>query len=479
MSNIAIILLSILAIALTVGWMAFGTRQRRAIARLKNEEDAIVAEERRMFGFLHDLGEAISRADNHGNLHRLIVEGMQRVIDGAGGAIYVLDAEGKMLVPKYYSEHCAPLIEVPQHVRDMEGQNPGTLLSFLRLQDCTLAHSLPGRIYSGQKAELIADVTAPDAAPSEAEGLAPLMIGPLSSGTRRVGVLAVVGRPGTKFSAIDFDVFNSLVEQSAFALANAMAHQEAHDKQQIEAELRSASEVQRILLPEADPVIRGVAIDGRNLPARVLSGDYYDYLDLADGKLGVVIADVSGKGTAAAIISAMCRALIRAKATADSPPSAVLSAVNRLIAEDIREDMFVTLVYLTLDCRTGDIVLARAGHTSPLIWRQATQTTETIEAPGMAVGIDSDGGVFERVTRDVTAHLNNGDCLLLYTDGISEALDTDEEMFGEERIESVFAASAALGPKKVVEVMLQEVDQFVGGQRSLDDITLIAVQKTA
>ena len=141
--------------------------------------------------------------------------------------------------------------------------------------------------------------------------------------------------------------------------------------------------------------------------------------------------------------------------------------------------MFVTLVYLTLDCRTGDIVLARAGHTSPLIWRKATQSTETIVAPGMAVGIDSDGSVFERVTRDVTAHLDEGDCLLLYTDGISEAMDTDEEMFGEERIETVFAESAGLGPKKVVERILTEVDHFVGGQRSLDDITLIAVQKTA
>lgn len=474
MSNAAIIFLGLLAIAVTVGSMAFGTRQRKALARLRDEEDAIVAEERRMFGFLHDLGEAISRADNHGSLHRLIVEGMQKVIDGAGGAIYVLDAEGKSLVPKYYSEHCAPLIEVPAHVYDMEIQNPGTLLSFLRLQVCPASDGLPGRVYRAQRAEFLSDKASPDTV-----GLAPVMIGPLSSGARRVGVLAVVGQKGRTFSAIDFEVFNSLVEQSAFALANAMAHQEAHDKQQIEAELRSASEVQRILLPEADPVIRGVAIDGRNLPARVLSGDYYDYLDLADGKLGVVIADVSGKGTAAAIISAMCRALIRAKATADAPPSVVLSAVNRLIAEDIREDMFVTLVYLTLDCRTGDIVLARAGHTSPLIWRKATQSTETIVAPGMAVGIDSDGSVFERVTRDVTAHLDEGDCLLLYTDGISEAMDTDEEMFGEERIETVFAESAGLGPKKVVERILTEVDHFVGGQRSLDDITLIAVQKTA
>ncbi|MCW0221275.1 MAG: serine/threonine-protein phosphatase, partial [Prosthecobacter sp.] len=227
-----------------------------------------------------------------------------------------------------------------------------------------------------------------------------------------------------------------------------------------------------------DPVFEGYTIAGRNIPAKVLSSDYYDYIPLADNRHGVVIADVSGKGTAAAIITAMCRSILRSNASSSISPAAVLGAVNRQLAPDIREDMFISMIYLVFDPETDTLTLARAGHTLPLIWRKESGKVESLHSGGLAVGIDK-GDVFERVTKDLTFQMQPGDCLLLYTDGVNEALDGKGLEFGEERIHTDLARLAPQGSQAVVDGIIADVDKFLGGKRSHDDITLIAFQKAA
>ncbi len=280
------------------------------------------------------------------------------------------------------------------------------------------------------------------------------------------------------FGENDLEVFQALVEQSAFALHNAMAHQAASEKLQMDAELHRASEIQRILLPEADPVVPGFAIAGRNIAARVLSGDFYDYVSLGKDRWGACIADVSGKGTPAALISAMARSVLHCHAGNASSPAAALAAVNRQLCPDIREDMFVSMIYLVLEANASEITFARAGHTLPLLWRKSTGEVEELKSGGLAVGIDK-GAVFERVTKNVTFTMEVGDCLLLYTDGVNEALDGKGLEFGEKRIYKNLAAHAPNGPEAVIDHLIQDVEKFLGGRRSHDDITLIAVQKTA
>ena len=288
---------------------------------------------------------------------------------------------------------------------------------------------------------------------------------------------ATLGSAGTQYV---FANFGAGVANTWYgnALANALAHQAAAEKKQIEAELRSASEIQRILLPESDPDLPGFVVAGRNIPAKVLSGDYYDYIPLPDGGLGAVIADVSGKGTAAAIITAMCRSVLRSIAPGSASPAAVLAAVNRQLFPDIREDMFISMIYLTLAPGSSSLTLSRAGHTLPLLWRQGTGMVESLQSGGLAVGIDK-GEVFERVTKDLTFTMDAGDCLLLYTDGINEALDVKGLEYGEDRIHTTLAALAPKGPQAVVEGLIADVEKFLGGRRSHDDITLIALQKKA
>ncbi len=483
MSTFFIVILALLLIAVAVALVVTKRKKDDTISKLMEEEQAILEEERRMFSFLHDLGEAISREEGQAAMYRLIVEGAMRVMESNGGVLYLLDNTGKALVPRYHSDKCIPLVDIPERIASMARSNPGSMLSFLRLHSVAVADGIIGGVFQAKKVEIIEDLRKDDrlgGAGGNLQANTTVMIGALSFGPKKLGVLAVTApRDHRSYNPNDFEVFKSLVEQCAFALANAMAHQAAAEKKQIEAELRSASDIQRILLPGADPKMDGYVINGKNIPARVLSGDYYDYIPLAGGGLGAVIADVSGKGTAAAIITAMCRSVLRFSAQGGTSPATTLAAVNRQLFPDIREDMFISMIYLIIHPEAGGgLTLARAGHTHPLVWRKATGKVETLHSGGLAVGIDK-GEVFERVTKDLTFQLHPGDCLLLYTDGVNEALDSKGLEYGEERIHTTLAALAPNGPKAVVDGLIADVDKFLGGKRGHDDITLIALQKAA
>jgi sigma-B regulation protein RsbU (phosphoserine phosphatase) len=479
MNPLLIVILALLLLTVIVLLLRANKVKNDAITRLLLEEQAIVEEERRMFSFLHDLGEAISREDSHMSMYRLIVEGAMKVMESAGGALYLLDASQANLVPRFHSDHCVPLVEIPERVASLAKSNPSAVLSFLRLHSVTTKEGLLGDVFQSQRVEIIEDLRKDARLGKMLSNLqvgTTSMIGPLSFGPKKLGILAVTApKDQRSYSANDFEVFKSLVEQCAFALANAMAHQAAAEKKQIEAELKSASDIQCILLPDKAPDLPGYSVAGKNIPARVLSGDYFDYIPLVDGGMGVVIADVSGKGTAAAIITAMCRSVLRFSAQFSTSPTATLATLNRQLYPDIREDMFVTMVYLII-LPDGSLTLARAGHTQPLVWRKKTGLVECLKSGGLAVGIDK-GSVFERVTKDLTFELESGDCLLLYTDGVNEALDSKGQEYGEERLHAVLSQQAPHGPQAVVDGLIADVDRFLGGRRGHDDITLVALQK--
>ena len=303
------------------------------------------------------------------------------------------------------------------------------------------------------------------------------MVAPVFYGGKPIGVLAVASnRKDGGFSRNDFDVFKSATEQSGFALGNAIVHREASEKRRQDEELRQASEIQKILLPSKAPQLDSFGIEAVNLPAKVVSGDYYDYIEMAESGKGVVIADVSGKGTPAALVAATFRCVLRSSSQGKDSPADVLSVVNRLIFDDIRQDMFISTAFLKLDTESGSVTLARAGHDPPLLFRAATGSLETLEPRGMAVGLDS-GDVFERLIEEHTFKMETGDCLLLYTDGATEARDSKDLEFGIERLSSAFKHCAPQGAAAVLTGIRRVLSHFVSGFRQIDDITLIAIEK--
>jgi sigma-B regulation protein RsbU (phosphoserine phosphatase) len=192
----------------------------------------------------------------------------------------------------------------------------------------------------------------------------------------------------------------------------------------------------------------------------------------------VAIADVSGKGVPASLIMAICRSVLRSQAAQNTSPADVLQKVNRQLYPDIKEDMFISMAYLILNhAHDGNVTLARAGHDAPLLYKRASQSVTPLKPPGMVVGIDS-GNVFDRLTTDVAVPLERDDCLLLYTDGVTEALDSEGAEFGLERTMQSVRASANKGAQAIVTRVIDDLRNFVGSTPQNDDITLIAIRKT-
>jgi sigma-B regulation protein RsbU (phosphoserine phosphatase) len=310
-------------------------------------------------------------------------------------------------------------------------------------------------------------------------GVGSLIVSALLYGKQNMGVLAVANGPsGTPFSQSDFVVFKSIAEQSAFALYNAIIYSEANEKKRLDHDLEIARDIQRILLPSEAPAVNGFEINGINVPARQVSGDYFDYIKVDDERLGIAIADVSGKGVPASLIMAICRSVLRSQAAQNPSPADVLQKVNRQLYPDIKEDMFISMAYLVLDhARNGSITLSRAGHDAPLLYKRASETVTPLKPPGMVLGIDS-GIVFDRLTSEVAVRLERDDCLVLYTDGVTEAIDTDGNEFGLERMMESVRASATNGAAAIVNRLIDELRNFVGANPQNDDITLIAIRKT-
>lgn len=468
-------ILLILGIVLLLGLR----NQRRKAKRIRKRFREMEGEEERMFTFLHDLGLAIGQEPTDGALSKMIVEGVLQVVGAKGGAIYYEANEPGFLNPAYVSDDCPPLVAVPDEISERSESDPRVLESHLRLKRIAVGEGLIGQAISMAEATHVPDLRSHGAntgASGYSDGIS-VMVSPLRYAGKDIGVLAVARRHGEDdFSQNDFAVFRSVAEQSSFAIGNARVHRDANEKKKIEGELNNAREVQRVLLPQEDPVVTGFRVNGTNLPARIISGDYYDYIDLQDGKLGVAVADVSGKGVSAGLLMAMCRSLLRAVSLTNASPSAVLAAVNRYLFPDIREDMFISMIYGILDPAEGTLTFARAGHEPALIFRKASGEVEISKPKGLALGIDG-GNVFERVTQDERITLASGDCVLLFTDGVKEAINDSDEEFGLDRLSATFREAAVLGAEAVVKRVQAEVESFTGEGTQMDDVTIVAIEK--
>ena len=449
----------------------------RRISELERKRADLQVEEDRVFAFLHGLGEAFSEGVSSNELHRLIVESAVRILNAHGGTLYLMDKADPILIPAFVSKGCPALIEVPVHILDQASGNHLALDSYLRLSSVRRGDGIVGKaVESGQSRLYSEEDLAYALSPGDLMAHSAI-VGALAYRRKILGVLALANGPmSTPFSEKDLTVFKTIAEQSAFALYNEVIYLEAGEKKRLDHDLEIAREIQAILLPSRPPAVIGYELSGINVPARQVSGDYYDYIRVDDRRVGVAIADVSGKGVPAALIMAMCRSVIRSEAVGKTSAAEVLRRVNQQLYPDIKEDMFISMAYLIIDSSTPNVTLARAGHDAPLFYRAVNQNVDKLTPKGMALGIDS-GEVFNRVTADFSFELAVDDCLLLYTDGATEALDEEGMEFGLPRLMRALQSSAAKGATGIVKRLTEEVKNFAGNFPQHDDITLIAIRK--
>lgn len=256
---------------------------------------------------------------------------------------------------------------------------------------------------------------------------------------------------------------------------------ELEQKQKIEQELQVAKEIQERLLPESVPQIDGVDIAAMNLPSAQVGGDYYDFVPIGGARWGVIIADVSGKGVPAAILMATTRAVFRTQ-LALSPAQMTdmeveysvpltVARINSFLYRDTEPHRFVTMFYGILDVEKKSFTYTNAGHNPPLLCHNQDKKTELLSIGGTLVGIMEDSA-FEKDT--VT--LSSGDVLVLYTDGITDSVNNNEEFFGEERFFQLVEEHRSSGAQELMDRIYNEITSFSAGAPQFDDMTLIVLK---
>lgn len=298
----------------------------------------------------------------------------------------------------------------------------------------------------------------------------------LSEGTERV-------RQGDFSHRITMDTKDQLgaLGESFNRMSAGMEHllHVQREKQRLDDELRIAHEIQTSLLPERPPVIPGLTIADLCVPAREVGGDYYDFFVLGPRQLGILVADVSGKGTSAALYMAELKGLMLALAHAERSPKQLLTRVNALLADHLDNRSFITATYAVVDLDARTLTHARAGHTPLMVASARTpDTSEVVTPSGMVLGLRLPGAAdrFEQVLEEHTLPLHPGDAIALYTDGITEAMNEQEDLFGDAALGRVLAAHRGLDAIGIRERVLRDVQAWVGTAEPHDDMTMVIIK---
>jgi serine phosphatase RsbU (regulator of sigma subunit) len=301
------------------------------------------------------------------------------------------------------------------------------------------------------------------------------MILPLASQGDLIGLLVLGPRlNGEEYSREDHLLLDTLATQVAPALRVAQMVQqqqaEVRERERIEQELRTAQAIQRAFLPTNVPALPGWRLVPYYQPAREVGGDFYDFHTFEDGRIGLVIGDVTGKGVPAALLMATVHTMLRAAVQVTVSPAATLARVNALLSTEIPTGMFITCFYALLDPNSGRLRYANAGHEPP--YRQQAGSATELWATGMPLGLMPDTSYEER-----EATLSPGENLLFYSDGLVEAHNAGREMFGFPRLQRSLAAHA--NGTSLIDFLLGELRSFTGeGWEQEDDVTLLMLQRT-
>lgn len=278
------------------------------------------------------------------------------------------------------------------------------------------------------------------------------------------------------YDAAEKTFLRTLSHQAGMAIRNSFLLQNLTEQERIKKELEIARRVQQRLLPTHEPNLPGLAIAGLCVPAAEVGGDYYDYFYIDGKRIGLAIADVSGKGTSAAFYMAEIKGMMTSMANLIASPKELVMQLNKYLNKNIDKRVFTTMIYGVIDIETREFVYVRAGHNAVLVKRMNKAQDVDIFIPrGMGLGLVDDD-TFRETTEEHHIRFDAGDLLLLYTDGISEAMNIKREEFGEEQLYTLMATNHVTNVHEMQQKILRCVNDFVQDAKQHDDITMIIAQ---
>ena len=297
------------------------------------------------------------------------------------------------------------------------------------------------------------------------------MIAPIISNDEVIGVFDLESDELNAYTQDDLQVLLLLASQVAIIIEKARLHEQLIEKKRLEAQLEVARQVQLELLPARQPQLEGFDISAYNFSTEEVSGDYYDFYQIYDDHLGIVIADVSGKGVPAALLMAFLRASLRAAIHIGYAPNISLAKINYLLWESIKNNQFVTAFYGVLDTTNKTLAYANAGHNPPLLIDATGRDAQFIERGGLPLGMFRDSRYYEYYLP-----IEAGQTLVLYTDGLTEAEGADGVEYGRERLAVKVREGLHLSAEDIIKFLYEDILEWTQGRGSGDDVTMVIVK---
>lgn len=285
------------------------------------------------------------------------------------------------------------------------------------------------------------------------------------------GYLAVFNKKEGEFSNEDRRLLSIIGSQSAQIIENARLLEEEKRLISLQEELNMASEIQRKLLPDAPPDIPGYQLFATNIPAKSVGGDYYDFVPISDDRLAFCLGDITGKGMPAAMLMANLQATFRSQVLVNDDCAVCITRTNKLLYRSTESTKFATMIYGALDPKNGQVKYTNGGHDCPILFKK-NQDPIQLESTGLILGIFEDSDYSQK-----TAQLAPGDLLLLFSDGITEAMNSDLEMYGSDRLQNLVQNNLDKSASEIGSIILDSIREHAEGTPQSDDITLLLIKR--
>lgn len=288
-----------------------------------------------------------------------------------------------------------------------------------------------------------------------------------------IGYLAAFDKKdGSSFHEEDRRLLSIIGSQSAQVIENARLYEEEKELIALQREMDMARQIQVNLLPDEEPEADGYRFSATNIPAKSVGGDYYDFLEFDSGRVGFCLGDITGKGMPAAMLMSNLQATFRSQAWSDPGSTSCMAEINRMLYRSTEPNKFSTFFYGVLDTASGEISYANGGHEAPLLFRSEDDEPERLDPTGLLLGVMEETGYESGSVR-----LRPGDLLVLYSDGVTEAMNAGEEAFGREGLVEVVKKHRGAPAERITEAVLEAISNYAGEAGQSDDITLMLIEK--
>jgi phosphoserine phosphatase RsbU/P len=426
------------------------------------------------YGFMENLGNAITAKIDLSRVQEIIISAAVRNIGADAGAILMVDEYEDILRVRATYGIYPPLGPVPELAR----VTPAALKRYFADTPIPIGETMLGETVKTGNPAFIRDARLDERLRENARDdillVSSFAAVPLVVRGRVLGVLSVLKRAENQlFEERDFQHLTTLAEYASITIDNLYTYMEVLEKREFEREVDIAAQIQQKLLPGRLPELETASLAVYTLPAKGVSGDYYDVFRVEKDKLAMAVCDVAGKGIPAAMVMVMIRSILHLIVSPQRDAAATLNLVNHGITGRIDLDHFATIGFLVYDQTKREILYSNAAHLPLLVYKQSTGTTFKVDTGGLPIGIEK-GTHYEQKRFRV----QKGDCVLMFTDGILEAMNPAGQQYGLGGLRHVVERCAVLPATELVNAIREDLGRFVGSARQHDDQTLLVMKAT-